>query len=82
MDADSAQGVIDAIHQAMAKRTCILIAQRVLMARGSDQVAVMDQGRIVETGTNEELMVRPGSQYRSIFAKQYGEQRLPPEQEP
>jgi ABC-type multidrug transport system fused ATPase/permease subunit len=49
------------------------------MARDAEQVVVMDDGKVVETGKHEELIVQPQSLYREIYGKQYGKDRLPPE---
>jgi len=81
LDADSAERINQALSAAMDGKTCVLIVHRVLMAQGSDQVVVMDDGEVVETGTHEGLLRRPGALYRTLFAKQYGEDRLPQVQE-
>jgi ATP-binding cassette subfamily B protein len=78
LDPDTAEAVNQAIRDAMKGHTCIIIVSRVLMARGADQVAVMDHGRLVETGSHETLISSPQSLYRTIFARQYGEDVLPP----
>ena len=81
LDPESAETVNEAIRQAMEGRTCIMIVHRVLMARDADQVVVIDQGEVVETGGHGELIVEPNSLYREIYGKQYGEHRLPPTRE-
>jgi ABC-type multidrug transport system fused ATPase/permease subunit len=78
LDPESAERVNDAIRRAMHSRTCIIIVHRLLMARDSGQVVVMDSGRVVETGEHEELLADSRGLYRELFARQYGEYRLPP----
>jgi ABC-type multidrug transport system fused ATPase/permease subunit len=78
LDADTAQAIDEGMREAMADRTCILVYTRVLMARQADRVAVMDEGRIVETGTHDELATTRDSLYRELFGRQYGDDRLPP----
>ncbi len=58
-----------------------MIVHRALMARDAHTVAVMDEGKVVETGAHDELIVEPDSLYREIYGKQYGEERLPPVKE-
>ena len=81
LDPESAQAVSDGIKGEMTGRTCIIIVHRALMARDADRVVVMNEGKVVEDGRQEDLVVKPDSLYREIFAKQYGEERLPPPQE-
>ena len=59
-------------------RTCVMIVHRVLMARDADHVAVVHDGQVAEEGTHQDLLEQPEGLYRTLFAQQYGEQRLPP----
>jgi ABC-type multidrug transport system fused ATPase/permease subunit len=78
LDPESAENVNQAIREAMQGRTCVMIVHRVLMARNADHVAVVHEGQVAEEGTHDELLQQPEGLYRTLFAKQYGEQRLPP----
>lgn len=78
LDPESAENVNQAIRQAMQGRTCVMIVHRVLMARDADHVAVVHEGQVAEEGTHDELLGQPEGLYRTLFAKQYGEERLPP----
>jgi ABC-type multidrug transport system fused ATPase/permease subunit len=77
LDPESAEEISSAIREAMAGRTYVLIASRLLMARDLDWVVVMKDGALEEEGTHETLLHRDGSVYRDLFAAQYGEERLP-----
>ena len=52
--------------------TSLIVAQRIGTIRDADLILVMDQGRIVEQGTHEEL-VRAGGYYATAFHHQYGD---------
>ena len=57
--------VQDAINNLMANRTTFAIAHRLSTIRGADLILVMDQGRIVERGTHDELYAA-GGVYRKL----------------
>jgi ATP-binding cassette, subfamily B, multidrug efflux pump len=64
------------IQQAMARlrhgRTSFVIAHRLSTIRNADQIMVMDRGRIVETGTHEELLEKGGF-YHDLYQSQFSE---------
>ncbi|MBQ2632339.1 MAG: ATP-binding cassette domain-containing protein, partial [Kiritimatiellae bacterium] len=57
--------VQDAINNLMANRTTFAIAHRLSTIRGADLILVMDQGRIMERGTHDELYAA-GGVYRKL----------------
>ncbi len=57
----------------MEGRTTFVIAQRLSTIRRADLILVMDQGRIVQRGTNEELLAQEGP-YRAIYDLQLRDQ--------
>jgi ATP-binding cassette, subfamily B, multidrug efflux pump len=64
------------IQEAMARlrhgRTSFVIAHRLSTIRNADQIMVMDRGRIVETGTHEELLAKGGF-YHDLYQSQFSE---------
>ncbi|WP_433212550.1 ABC transporter ATP-binding protein [Microtetraspora malaysiensis] len=54
-----------------AGRTCFVIAHRLSTIRHADLILVMDSGRIVEQGTHDELVGRPGGAYAALYAAQF-----------
>nr|WP_239024293.1 lipid A export permease/ATP-binding protein MsbA [Ramlibacter humi] len=72
LDAASERLVQEALQRLMAGRTTLVIAHRLSTIEHADQLVVLDQGRIVETGTHQELLSR-GGLYASLHALQRGQ---------
>ncbi|WP_395742533.1 ABC transporter ATP-binding protein [Prosthecobacter sp.] len=66
LDAESERLVQDALDKLMENRTSIIIAHRLSTVRRCDQILVMSSGAILERGTHEELVAKPGSLYGSL----------------
>ncbi len=62
--------VFDALENLMAGRTSIVIAHRLATVRRADVIFVIDAGRVVESGTHEELLAR-GGLYARLYELQF-----------
>jgi subfamily B ATP-binding cassette protein MsbA len=73
LDTESERLIQDALTRLMRDRTTLVIAHRLSTIEHADQIAVMDQGRIVELGTHRELLDL-GGQYSALNRMQFHEQ--------
>ncbi|WCO68505.1 ABC transporter ATP-binding protein [Iamia majanohamensis] len=60
--------VEDAVERLMEGRTTIVIAHRLSTAARADRVGVVDDGRLVELGSHDELLALEGGRYRALYA--------------
>ncbi|BAZ38180.1 ABC transporter, transmembrane region [Calothrix sp. NIES-4101] len=72
LDTVSEKLVQQAIDDLSRDRTTLVIAHRLSTVQKADQIAVFDQGKIVEVGTHEELIQKSGY-YSRLYAMQFGE---------
>ena len=70
LDAESERLVQDALDRLMAARTTIVIAHRLATVRAADRIVVMEGGRIVEQGTQDQ-MARSGGLYERLERLQF-----------
>jgi ABC-type multidrug transport system fused ATPase/permease subunit len=71
LDSESEQMIQHGLSYLMQGRTTFVIAHRLSTIRRADQILVMEQGRIVERGTHEELYEARG-RYYELYTKQHG----------
>ena len=75
VDAKTEAAILEAIDRQAEDRTLILISHRVAAARRCDRIVVLDEGKVVQHGTHEELVAQEGL-YASFAAEQQIEQDL------
>ncbi|KUH80915.1 MULTISPECIES: ABC transporter ATP-binding protein [unclassified Mycobacterium] len=73
LDSESEAAVQQALTEALAGRTSIVIAHRLSTVRAADLILVVEDGRIVERGTHFELLATRG-RYADLYETQFGDQ--------
>lgn len=70
LDSESEQHVQAALDTLMQNRTSLVIAHRLSTIENADRIFVMDQGKIVETGSHQELLAMNGY-YTKLYQKEF-----------
>jgi ATP-binding cassette subfamily B protein len=60
VDPKTEHEIVSALRQAMAGRTTFVVANRLSLLRRADVILVLSKGRLVQTGTHDELVTTPG----------------------
>jgi len=76
LDSESEVAVQRALKTALAGRTSLVIAHRLSTIREADQILVVDDGRVVERGTHDELLAA-GGLYAELYRTQFQSQDVP-----
>ncbi len=67
LDSESEKLVQEAINNLISNRTAIIIAHRLSTVINADQIVVLKDGEIIESGTHKELIDKPHGFYRYLF---------------
>ena len=76
LDSESEALIQRALEHVMAGRTSLVIAHRLSTILSADQILVIDQGRLVQQGTHEELLEQ-GGLYRDLYERQFATELAP-----
>jgi subfamily B ATP-binding cassette protein MsbA len=72
LDTELERQIQEQLEHLMHNRTTLVIAHRLSTVEKADRILVMDGGRVIETGTHEELLARNG-QYAVLYRMQFNE---------
>ena len=75
VDTHTEEEILQRMASVLRQRTALIVAHRVSTVRGADQIVVLDDGRVAEVGTHDELVRRNGL-YAELARKQTLEEEL------
>lgn len=74
VDSETERLIQDAIEQLIAGRTTLMIAHRLSTLSKANKIVVVDNGRIIECGTPDELLAKKGKYYRLVEIQSMSDQ--------
>ena len=75
LDAETEASLLEALERLMQGRTTFIIAHRLSTIRGADRIVVLEDGKIVEEGTHDELL-KAGGGYNHLCYLQFGHKKI------
>ena len=76
VDAQTEAEILHGLRSIMKEKTCLIISHRISAVKDSDEILVLDEGRVIERGTHDQLVERGG-----LYSELYQQQRLTEELE-
>ena len=76
LDNESEAIVQKAMDNLMQNRTVFIIAHRLSTIKNADRIAVINEGRLTELGTHDELMALPDGEYKVLYDMQFKNQEV------
>jgi len=75
VDTYTEEEILSRLRGVMRQRTSIIVSHRISTVRDADQIFVLDNGRVAERGSHDQLVAR-GGLYAALYRKQLLEEEL------
>jgi ATP-binding cassette, subfamily B, multidrug efflux pump len=75
VDTETEEEILQNLHKISQKKTTIIVSHRVSSAKNSDKIIVLEEGKIIQQGTHNELVSTEGY-YKELYAKQLLEKEM------
>lgn len=75
VDTETEEAILNNLLEVTKDRTTIIVSHRVSSARNADRIIILDQGRIIQQGSHNQLINEDGY-YKALYLKQLSEKEL------
>ena len=75
VDTETEEEILHNLSKITAKKTTVIVGHRISSLKNADRIIVLDEGRIIQEGTHQELVETPGY-YKELYAKQLMEKEM------
>lgn len=69
VDAETEDKILKGLRSVLGERTAVIVSHRISAVKEADEILVLDEGRIIERGTHQELLLKGGF-YAELFRQQ------------
>lgn len=66
LDANNERVIMENLHEFFENRTVIVVAHRLSTVKNADKIVVLDEGKLIEEGTHQELTISEGAYYELV----------------
>ena len=75
VDTETEEKIISNLHRISQNKTTVIVSHRVSSAKNADKIIILEEGRIIQQGTHNELLNTPGY-YKELYLKQRTEKEI------
>ncbi|WP_281299246.1 ABC transporter ATP-binding protein [Flavobacterium limnophilum] len=75
VDTETEEAILNNLHEICKDKTTIIVSHRVSSAKNADRIIILDEGRIIEQGSHNQLINEEGY-YAALYLKQLSEKEL------
>ncbi|HBY68962.1 MAG TPA: ABC transporter, partial [Flavobacteriaceae bacterium] len=75
VDTETEEEILNNLHEISRDKTTIIVSHRISSAKNADKIIVLDEGKIIQQGTHNQLVNQEGY-YKELYAKQLSEKEM------